>query len=175
MKSNTKQYVLAGLFVALMAISAWVKIPFPLVPITFQLIVAVTAGIILGPYLGSLSMCVYMILGLIGLPIFTGGGGFGYVLMPTFGFIIGFILSALLSALLWKKSISLKVCSIIAGIVACYIIGIFWLWMITEMSLLGSALFLVPFAIKDIALGAILFGIMHVFNWYTKNLETKNV
>ena len=177
MKSNTKQYVLAGLFVAMMAISAWVKIPFPYVPLTFQLIVSITSGIILGPYLGALSMSVYMILGLVGLPIFSGGGGFGYVLIPTFGFVIGFILSSFVAGLLWKKSVTMRILSIIAGILVCYCPGILWFWIImTDMTLLGSTLFMVfPYAIKDVALGGILFWIMHVFNWYSKNSESKNV
>jgi len=174
--SNTKGYVLAGFFIALMAISAYVKIPTPYVPVTFQLIVAITSGIILGPYLGALSMSVYVILGLIGLPIFSGGGGFGYVLMTTFGFIIGFIFSSFVAGLLWRKSVTMRILSIIASIIVCYILGILWFWMImTDMTLLGSMLFMVLYAIKDVALGAVLFGTIHILNFYIKDLEVRCV
>lgn len=49
------------------------------------------AGILLGPNLGALSQALYLILGLLGLPIFASGGGISYVLQPTFGFLLASI------------------------------------------------------------------------------------
>ncbi len=83
-----------ALFVVLMVAGAYIRIPFPLVPLTFQTVVSVLAGLLLGWKKGAASMCVYCFAGLAGLPFFTGGGGIAYVLKPSFGYIIGFIAAA---------------------------------------------------------------------------------
>lgn len=83
-----------ALFVALMAVAAFIQIPFPLVPLTFQTVVSVLAGLLLGAKKGTISMIIYMFVGLIGLPVFTAGGGIYYVLKPSFGYILGFIVAA---------------------------------------------------------------------------------
>lgn len=85
---------LVSLFTALMAISAvCIKIPLPspFPPISTQFFVCCLCAIVLGPKLASLSMFVYLVLGLLGLPIFTMGGGIYYIIYPTFGYILAFI------------------------------------------------------------------------------------
>ena len=52
------------------------------------------AGLLLGPKLGATSVIIYIILGLIGIPVFTEGGGIGYIFKPTFGYIVGFAVGA---------------------------------------------------------------------------------
>lgn len=89
-----------AVFVALMAAAAYIQIPFPLVPLTFQTVVSVLAGLLLGAKKGVISMSVYMIIGLIGLPVFTAGGGIYYVLKPSFGYILGFIAAAATAGLI---------------------------------------------------------------------------
>lgn len=89
-----------ALFVALMAAAAFIQIPFPLVPLTFQTVVSVLAGLLLGAKKGTISMVVYMLIGLIGLPVFTAGGGIYYVLKPSFGYILGFIAAAATAGLI---------------------------------------------------------------------------
>ena len=89
-----------GIFVALMVAAAFIQIPFPLVPLTFQTVVSVLAGLMLGAKKGAISMTVYMVLGLIGLPVFTAGGGIYYVLKPSFGYILGFIVAAATAGLI---------------------------------------------------------------------------
>ena len=69
-----------ALFVVLMVVSAYIQIPFPLVPLSFQTVVAVLAGLLLGAGWGAAAIGVYIFMGLVGLPVFTGGGGFSYVL-----------------------------------------------------------------------------------------------
>lgn len=83
-----------ALFVALMVAGAFIKIPFPFMPLTFQTVFAVLAGLLLGTKKGIISMSAYAVLGLMGVPVFTGGGGLQYVVMPSFGYILGFIASA---------------------------------------------------------------------------------
>lgn len=93
-----------ALFVALMAAAAFIQIPFPLVPLTFQTVVCVLSGLLLGAKKGAISMTVYMFIGLIGLPVFTAGGGIYYVLKPSFGYILGFIVAAAVAGLIAGKA-----------------------------------------------------------------------
>lgn len=83
-----------ALFVALMTAAAYIRIPFPFVPLTFQTAVAILSGLLLGVKKGAVSMSAYAAAGIIGLPVFASGGGFSYVLMPSFGYILGFIAAA---------------------------------------------------------------------------------
>lgn len=83
-----------AIFVALMIAGAFIKIPFPFMPLTFQTVFAILAGLLLGWKKGMLSMTAYAVMGLIGIPVFTSGGGIFYVTMPSFGYILGFIASA---------------------------------------------------------------------------------
>ncbi|TQR20586.1 biotin transporter BioY [Psychrobacillus vulpis] len=76
------------------AIGAFIKIPLPIVPFTLQIIVVYLAGSLLGSKRGLQSQLVYVLVGLAGLPVFTQGGGFMYVLQPTFGYLIGFVAGA---------------------------------------------------------------------------------
>lgn len=89
-----------ALFVVLMTVAAYIQIPFPLVPLTFQTVVSVLAGLLLGAKKGAISMAVYAFAGLLGLPVFSAGGGIYYVLKPSFGYIIGFIFAALTAGLI---------------------------------------------------------------------------
>lgn len=83
-----------AIFVALMIAGAYIKIPFPFMPLTFQTVFAVSAGLLLGWKKGMIAMAAYAVMGLIGIPVFSGGGGIFYVTMPSFGYILGFIASA---------------------------------------------------------------------------------
>ncbi len=85
---------ICSLFTALTAVGAFIKIPIPVVPFTLQFLFTILAGLLLGARLGAVSMGAYAFLGLAGLPIFAEGGGFWYVLKPSFGYILGFILAA---------------------------------------------------------------------------------
>lgn len=94
MRSHTRQLVLAALFAALTALGAFLKIPLPISSLTLQFLFTAMSGVLLGPVWGATSQGVYLLLGLMGLPIFTLGGGLGYVLQPTFGFLLGLIPAA---------------------------------------------------------------------------------
>lgn len=83
-----------ALFAALTAVGAFIRIPLGYSSITLQTFFTAMAGCVLGPWYGALSQLVYVALGLVGLPIFTQGGGIGYLVQPTCGFLIGLILAA---------------------------------------------------------------------------------
>ena len=94
-REKTRTMVLCAMFVALIAAGAWIKIPVPVVPFTLQYLFTMLAGILLGGRRGALAVCVYLALGLAGLPIFAQGGGLSYLLQPSFGYLIGFAAGAL--------------------------------------------------------------------------------
>lgn len=96
-ESRTRDMVLCGMFVALIAVGAFIKIPIPVVPFTLQYLFTMLAGVLLGGKRGFIAVTAYIILGLAGLPIFAQGGGIGYVLQPSFGYIIGFAVGALVT------------------------------------------------------------------------------
>lgn len=116
-----------ALTVALMCAAAFIQIPFPLVPLTFQTVVAVLSGLILGAKKGAISMAVYAFIGLLGIPVFSAGGGIYYVLKPSFGYILGFILSAFVAGIIaGRAGLSLKryLWAAILAFLADYAIGI---------------------------------------------------
>ncbi len=98
---------LCGLFTALMAVGALIHITVPIgiwqVTLSLQIFVAVLAGFFLGSRQGFLSILAYLVLGLAGLPVFAHGGGLGYLLKPTFGFLLGFPCAAWLTGKLAGK------------------------------------------------------------------------
>ncbi|NLV81844.1 MAG: biotin transporter BioY [Synergistaceae bacterium] len=92
--SKTRNLIYCSLFAGLITVGAFIRIPLPFIPITLQFLFTNLAGLLLGPILGATAVSVYIIIGLIGLPVFTVGGGLGSVLQPTFGYIIGFACGA---------------------------------------------------------------------------------
>lgn len=123
---KVKNLILVSLFAALTAIGAFIKIPMPISSFTLQFLFTALAGILLGARLGALSQAVYVILGLIGLPIFTQGGGFTYIFNPTFGFLIGLIFSAYVIGKLTEKKTGILNISLacLTGLLVLYLIGL---------------------------------------------------
>ena len=116
-----------AIFVALMVAGAYVQIPFYPVALTFQTVISVLAGLLLGWKKGMASMAVYCFMGLVGVPVFSAGGGIFYVLKPSFGYIIGFIVSALAGGLIVSGGrYSFKRCLVAAlvAFVANYAVGV---------------------------------------------------
>ena len=139
MKLKTKDIAQISLFAALTAVGAFIKIPIPYVPITLQVFFVVLAGALLGAKKGALSQFLYVLTGLIGFPIFTQGGGIGYVLKPTFGYLIGFILGAYIigyiSERLKTKNVLNIFLSILAGLAVIYVLGVAYLFIISNFYL----------------------------------------
>lgn len=95
MRGQAAKLTTAALMAALTAAGAFLVLPIGPVPVTMQTCVVFMAGAVLGSRWGALSQTAYVLMGLIGLPVFAGGrGGLGVVLSPTFGYLIGFIPAA---------------------------------------------------------------------------------
>ena len=111
--------------------------PTPFLPITFQTLFVTLAGLILGSKKGAVSVSIYVLVGLMGLPVFTEGGGISYVLKPAFGYLLGFSAGAFVTGRIAKKETSLKnyVLSSFAGMLVIYIIGIVYYFLISRFYL----------------------------------------
>ncbi len=123
---SARKLVYTALFAVLTAVGAFLRIPLGVSSITLQFLFTAMAGVLLGPGCGALSQGVYVALGLIGLPIFTTGGGFSYVLQPTFGFLLGLIpAAAIIGAISGKSTSPLRIAlACAAGLAALYAVGV---------------------------------------------------
>ena len=180
-QNRTTLLILTALFAALTAVGAWIFIPLPFttVPITLATMGASLAGALLGPWYGSLSMIIYLLLGAVGAPVFHNmTGGLGILTGPTGGYLIGYITSALLCGFLintmckkdlawWKVAIAS-----LAGLASCYILGTIW-FMISSGTGLAASMMLcvVPFlpgdALKTIAIVLLVKKLLPALNKIT--------
>ena len=157
--SDTQKLALAGLFTTLIVICSWIAIP-AAVPFTLQTFaIFLTVGVLGGKY-GTLSVLVYLLLGAVGVPVFSGfAGGLGYLMGATGGYIIGFIFTALAMwgiERLFGRSIKVLVLSMVAGLIICYAFGTAWFMTVYakqagEVGLLTAlGLCVFPYIIPDI-------------------------
>ena len=135
------------MFVALIAVGAFITIPIPIIPLSMQDMFVLLAGVLLGAKWGCLSVCIYLAMGLAGLPIFTQGGGIGYVLRPTFGFLLGYIPGSFLVGKLVEKadppSFKRLFLACLAGIGVIYFFGTVYLYLLNRFYL-GNTIALWP-------------------------------
>lgn len=115
-------------FSALMCICAWISIPMGNLSFTLQSFALMLALTVLGGKGGTVSVAVYLILGMVGLPVFSGfRGGFGTLLGVTGGYLWGFLICSLvfwgITAIFGKKA---KIYAGIAGMLCVYICGTVW-------------------------------------------------
>lgn len=133
-KISVRYMAICAVFTALTAVGAFIKIPIPVCPFTLQLLFTTLAGLILGKKYGALSILLYLILGLIGLPIFTAGGGFSYIFQPTFGYLIGFCVGAYVTGYIAnsvpKPSLARLLCASFAGLFIVYLLGMVYYYLI---------------------------------------------
>lgn len=125
---------MASLFAALTAAGAFIKIPFPIVPFTLQTFFVVLSGALLGPVYGGLSQVLYLIVGLLGVPVFANGGGPGYVFQPTFGYLLSYPVAAsaigfLLNSTPGEATILKTLTAIFIGMSIIYTIGVTGLYL----------------------------------------------
>lgn len=104
---SIRELTAGGLFTALIAAGAFIKITLPTEPVpmhfTLQWFFVLLAGLLLSKKLAGTSVGVYLLLGLSGVPIFASGGGLSYLLRPTFGYLLGFAIAAYVMAMLCES------------------------------------------------------------------------
>lgn len=135
-RGKTFNLIIGAMFVALTAIGANMTsiVPFLVVggvPITLQTFFAVLSGLVLGSRLGAFTMFVYMMLGLVGAPVFAQfKGGAAMILSPTFGFIISFILVAYVAGKIAesRRTLPMYVTAALVAMAINYVVGTHWMY-----------------------------------------------
>lgn len=158
-KLKTLDMVYISMFTVLIAICSWISIP-TIVPFTLQTFAIFCAVGFLGGKRGSMSVLLYILLGAIGLPVFSQfTGGIGMILGSTGGYIIGFLFLALTYWLITKifghKTI-VNIVAMLAGLIVCYIFGTAWFMVVYSQSSDAVGLMtvlswcVIPFIIPDL-------------------------
>ncbi len=120
-----KELVYVAMSCALICVCAWITVPTP-IPFTMQTFAILTISYFLGAKAGTLSVLIYLLLGAVGLPVFSGfQGGLGYLLGPVGGYLFGFVICAALVGLLSKTKLP-SYASMALGILCCYAAGTVW-------------------------------------------------
>lgn len=154
--NSLRRMVYAAMFGALTAIGSLIVIPLQPVAITLQTLFTGLAGVLLGGSTGALSQIVYVLLGIIGLPVFSGGkAGLGTLMGPTGGYIIGFIVGAYVIGKLMEirkePGVVWTVFSLVAGNLVIYTLGVAQLSLVAHLSLIKALMAgVVPFLIGDL-------------------------
>ncbi len=166
-RKKTYDMAYIGLFVGLMAICSWISIP-TAIPFTMQTFAVFLAVMILGGKRGTLAIVVYLLLGLVGVPVFAGfSAGPGVLFGTTGGYLIGFVFSGLLMWLMERiadRKVWVQMLSMLLGMVTYYIIGTIWFMVVygntngpvSLLTALGWCVF--PFVIPDLVKAALALG-----------------
>ena len=176
-KMKTLDMVYIALLACLMAICSWISIPGE-VPFTLQTMGVFLAIGLLGGKRGTLAVLVYILMGVIGLPVFSGfSGGIGKLVGVTGGYIVGFLASALvmwaMEALLGKKKWSLAL-SMVIGLLVCYAFGTAWFMVLYTSSkgaiTLGAVLGMcvIPYIIPDVIKIAVALLLTNILKRFVK-------
>ena len=156
---KARNIAMTGVLVALFAVSAFIRIPMPAMPFTLQVLVILLAPMLMGAKVSFAAVALYIVLGLAGLPVFASGGGPAYVLVPSFGFLIGFMFSTIPNGLIAGKSAGLfrNFAAGLSGFVVYELVGCLGFWLNMqyvqgkEMSLgMAAALSVIPYAPVDL-------------------------
>ena len=163
-RSALLNMVFTAMFTAIIAVCSMISIPVGEVPITLQTFAVCIAAALLGRKRGTLSVLIYILLGAVGVPVFSGmTGGIGVLAGPTGGYIIGFLPAAVIigsaAERFERKALPLAAAMII-GVLVCYAFGTVWFmvvmkWGIVETLAACVLPFIIPDAIK-IALAVLL-------------------
>jgi biotin transport system substrate-specific component len=137
-KTNLLSIVYVAMFAAVITICAQIQIP-ATVPFTLQTLGVFVAAGMLGWKRGTLSVLVYILLGLVGLPVFAGfTGGVGVLFGLTGGYIIGFLFTAFIVGIMSEKlgrKLWVLAVSMVLGLLACYVFGTAWFMVIYNTSM----------------------------------------
>jgi len=137
--TSLRMTVYASLMAALTAAGAYLAIPIGPVPIVLQNLFIFLSGLLLGPGWGAASVGVYLLAGILGLPVFAGGvGGIGRLAGPTGGYLLGFLPAVCVIGLISnvsKTNVVRDLLAMICGSFIIYACGLSWLKMLTGMTL----------------------------------------
>lgn len=171
-RSVANDIALVGLGAAFTAVMAQISIPSWPVPMTMQTLAVLFVGLTLGAARGSLSMVLYLTVGALGAPVFSGGVGL-YSIMATLGYLVGFVFAAaLLGALVargWDRGLFTLAAALILATLVVYSFGVAWLVAGFGLSLVAAITGgIIPFLIGDSIKIAIVIAVTPIFRKYVK-------
>lgn len=152
---RTIELAYIALGAALIAICAWITIPFT-VPFTMQLFAVFFVLTVLGGRNGTIAIAVYLLLGAVGIPVFSGfKAGFGVLIGMTGGYLVGMLLIGFLYwtvTKLTKLIVLTELAVLIAGLLVCYAFGTLWFSVLNDGKTIGASLMIcvVPFIAPDV-------------------------
>lgn len=163
-KNTLLDIVFIAMFIAIITVCSQISIPMGQIPFTLQTLGVFIAASMLGTKRGLLSVIVYILMGIVGLPVFAGfSGGVGVLFGPTGGYIFGFIFTALIVGIMSDKlgkKFWVLIVSMISGLAVCYLFGTVWFMAVTKTDFLAALMLcVVPYLIADglkIAVASIL-------------------
>ena len=134
---DLRDMALAALFASLTAAGAFLKIPLGAAAITLQFLFTAWSGVLLGRRWGAISQGVYVCLGLVGMPVFAGGGGLGYLLSPGMGYVLGLIPAAWVIGWQMQKGGGAwrTGAACVAGLAALYLVALPYLYLLSRFYL----------------------------------------
>jgi len=153
--TQLRSSIVAATFTGLITVGAFISIPLPFtpVPIVLQNFFVLLAALLLGWKWAAASVALYLLLGAVGLPVFSAArGGLGHFFGPTGGYLIGFLVCALVAGLLRRPrgSAWANLPAAILGMASIYALGVPWLKNVTEMTWPAAlSAGIVPFLIGD--------------------------
>lgn len=153
-KMATKEVVCIGMFAAVLAILSQISIPMPSgVPVTLQTFAVALTGVVLAWKFGTISTLIYILLGAVGVPVFSGlSGGMQVLVNYTGGFIWGFIVMTLLCGIgIRMKNKILGMALGFVGLAVCHLFGVLQFMAVMDMGFVQSFLLAsAPYLIKDV-------------------------
>ena len=164
-KYNTKMMVLTALMAAVICVLSPFSLPIGPVPVSLQTLVVLLSVYLLGVKYGTVAYVIYLLIGLLGVPVFSGfQGGFQKLAGPTGGYLIGMIFMAVIAGWFidhFTEQIPLQAVGMILGICVCYTFGTAWLMVQTKMAvgpaLMAGVIPFIPFDLMKMII-AILIG-----------------
>jgi biotin transport system substrate-specific component len=168
LRSPAREIAYVGLAIALIAVCAWISLPIGPIPFTLQTLAVAFAGGLLGWKRGGIAVLVYILMGLIGIPVFAGfKAGTATLFGATGGYIFGFLFLALIPAFFqrirvknqWGQT-AVYYAGMLLGLAVCYFFGTVWFTVVYDCTLeYALTLCVIPYILPDLfklALAALL-------------------
>ncbi len=154
LKNKVQKVVFTGVMAAVVAVLSLISIPLPSgVPVTLQTFAVALCGYVLGPWLGTAAVGVYLAVGAVGLPVFAGmTGGVGVLAGVTGGYLWGFLFLALLCGLGQRTGRHWGAIALgLGGLAVCHLLGCVWFSMVSHTGLVETFLLAsAPYLLKDV-------------------------
>lgn len=151
-KISIYELTICAILLSLLIVCAKISIPIGPIPITLQTFMVFTIPLLVERKLSFLILLSYILLGIIGLPVFSSGGGFAYVLLPSFGYILGFLFSSI--CIINSKSKLVMLASMVIALLCIYLFGSIYMYIILIQNQTVNFIYIIeiavlPFILKD--------------------------